>query len=34
MKPKVVDVGSGFVEKLLRKEFELEKKKYVEIVYR
>jgi len=33
LKPKVVDADSSFVEKLLREELELEKKRYNEIVH-
>ena len=33
LKPKAVDADSSFVEKLLKEEFELEKKRYDEIVH-
>jgi len=33
LKPKVVDADFSFVEKLLKEEFELEKKRYDEIVH-
>ena len=33
LKPKVVEVDPGFVGKLLREEFELEKKRYDRIVH-
>ena len=33
LKPKVVDADSSFVEKLLKEEFELEKKKCDRIVH-
>jgi len=33
LKPKVVDVDPGLVEKLLREEFELEKKRYGGIIH-